>query len=201
MSVPKKEGCGINPYLLAFSLYSLMILPLRLHFRLTLAKESSYFLRVEAVGLPLPGLRRAGRKNASEQKNSHEKAHALSEINLKWLGCLTEKAVFRKICRMGRLSLLRLDLHLCFTDAAATALIYSFCRTLLMILEKTGALPEAFTAGLHADFHSGETSLSLEGIITVRLGKLMGTFLTLGKAYLRIIGRRARNAAKELPAE
>lgn len=196
----KKEGYGINPYLLAISVYGLLILPLRLHFRLTLAKESSYFLRVEAIGFPIPGLRRAGRKNPSHKETAPQKAHALSELNMKWLGCLTERTLFRKVCRLGRLSMMHVDLRIAFADAAATALVYSLARTLLDVLQKTHALPEVFTAELRADFSVSLPSLSLEGIITVRLGKLMGTFLSLGRAYLHRLRPKKEDKAKELPA-
>jgi hypothetical protein len=200
ISVHGKGGTRINLYFLAFSVYGLLILPLRLHFRITLARESSYFIRVEAIGLPVPGLRRAGRKDPSREKPAPEKAHALSEINLKWLRCLTEKTIFRKVCRLGRLSAMHLHLRIAFGDAAATALGYSFSRTLLGVLEKTGALPDVFTANLQADFAHSEPALSLEGIITVRLGKLMGTFLSLGRAYLRRLRPKKEDRAKELPA-
>lgn len=186
--------------MLAFSVYGVLILPLRLHFRLTLAKKSSYFVRVEAVGLPVPGLRRAGRKKTPQEEASPKKAHALSEINVRWLQCLMEKPIFSKVCRLGKLSFLHLDLYIAFGNAAATALLYSFSRTLLTVLGKTGALPEASTTEIRADFQSAEPSLSLEGIITVRLGKLMGTFLSLVRAYLRRAGRMAARAEKELPA-
>jgi len=178
-----------------------MILPLRLHFRLRLAERSSYFIRVEAVGFPLPGLRRAKRKNTAVQENIQKKSHSLSEVNLQWLRSLLEKRMFRRIRQLGKLSMLHLSLHIALEDAATTALFFSFVRTLTDTLRKTCALPPAFTAHMDADFRHADTWLCLEGIISVRLGRLIGTFLALGAAYLRRIRKKAHQAAGNLTAQ
>lgn len=176
----------MNFYLLFFSLYGLMILPMNLHFRLRLGQNTGYWVRLEAIGLPLSGTKE--KKNLEEEEKetpAREKGHALSDVNLQFLRILTEKKTFRRLMELGRLNRLNLFVRLSFQDAAQTALLFGLSRVVLDTLHKTHAVPEAFHFLIRADFHHSGSILLLDGILSARLGKLLATFILLGLSYRR----------------
>ena len=69
----------MNPYLLAFSIYALLITPITLHISVRVGRQVRYRLRVQAAGLPF--LRKIKEPQPQEEHTVHEEdvARTLSE--------------------------------------------------------------------------------------------------------------------------
>ena len=173
---------GMNFYLLFFSLYGLMILPVNLHFRLRLGQNTGYWVRLEAVGLPLSGTKE---KKKLEEESEETKGHALSDLNFQLIRTLTEKKTFQRLLELGQLNRLNLFARLSFQDAAQTALLFGLSRVVLDTLQKTKALPACFRYRIQGDFSHTGSILLLDGILSARTGKLLATFILLGISYRR----------------
>jgi hypothetical protein len=174
---------GMNFYLLFFTLYGLMILPVNLHSRLRLGQNTGYWVRLEAVGLPLSGTKE--KKNLAEEEADEAKGHALSDLNFQLIRTLTEKKTFRRLMELGQLNRLNLFARLSFQDAAQTALLFGLSRVVLDTLHKTKALPACFRYRIQGDFSHAGSILLLDGILSARTGKLLATFILLGISYRR----------------
>ena len=166
----------MNLYLLSLLIYSLMILPVSVHFRVRLGRRSGYRVEFRAAGLPL---------------------RKLLSADAALLRTLTDKAVLRHFARMLHLRKCAVFLRFSMEDAALNALCFCALRTLTETLRLTGALPEVFRCHLQADFSRSGTEALVEGIVGLRLGSLIPTMALMGSVYLR---SRRQYASGERPA-
>lgn len=175
----------MNWYLLSLLIYSLMILPVSVHFRLRLGRQSGYRLEFRAVGLPL---RRTGPPGAPQAETPVSRQKGLRKLlsaDAALLRTLTDKAVLRRFLHMFHLRKCTVLLRLSMEDAALNALCFCGLRTLTETLRLTGALPGVFRCRMQADFSKNGTEALVEGIVGLRLGSLIPTMALMGSVYLR----------------
>ena len=184
----------MNPYLLAFSVYALLITPVTLHGSVRVGRAVRYRLRVQAAGLPF--VRRTKEPPPQEERTVHEEdvARTLSEP---WIWPAIRAVGLRRLKRLLRaihLESAYLHVRFSFDDAAATALCYAAVQTLLRTLACAGVLPRVLDGRVEMDFQAKGTEVFASGIISARLGSLGMAAIQLGAALL---GERARRNRTE----
>lgn len=175
----------MNLYLLSLLIYSLMILPVSVHFRLRLGRQSGYRLEFRAAGLPL---RRTGPPEDPDGETPVSRKKGLRKLlsaDAALLRTLTDRTVLRRFLHMLHLRKCTVLLRLSMEDAALNALCFCGLRTLTETLRLTGALPGVFCCRMQADFSQNGTEALLEGIVGLRLGSLIPTMALMGSVYLR----------------
>lgn len=182
----------MNPYLLAFSIYALLITPVTLHASVRVGRQVRYRLRVQAAGLPF--IRKTKEPTPQEERTVHEEdvARTLSEP---WIWPMLRAIGLKRLKRM--LCILHLEsayihVRFSFDDAAATALCYAALQTLLRALACAEALPRALDGRVEMDFQAKGTEVFASGIIGARLGSLGMAAIQLGAALLDERARRKR---------
>lgn len=131
----------MNPYLLAFSIYALLITPITLHVSVRVGRQVRYRLRVQAAGLPF--LRKIKEPQPQEEHTVHEEdvARTLSEP---WIWPALRAIGLKRLRRAlhaVHLESAYLHVRFSFDDAAATALCYAALQTLLRTLACAGPCP------------------------------------------------------------
>ena len=184
----------MNPYLLAFSIYALLITPVTLHCSVRVGKAVRYRLRIQAAGLPF--IRKTKEPPPQEERTVHEEdvARTLSEP---WIWPAIRVVGLRRLKRLLRaihLESAYLHVRFSFDDAAATALCYAAVQTLLRTLACAGVLPRVLDGRVEMDFQAKGTEVFASGIISARLGSLGMAAIQLGAALL---GERARRNRTE----
>lgn len=184
----------MNPYLLAFSIYALLITPVTLHCSVRVGKAVRYRLRIQAAGLPF--IRKTKEPPPQEERTVHEEdvARTLSEP---WIWPAIRAVGLRRLKRLLRaihLESAYLHVRFSFDDAAATALCYAAVQTLLRTLACAGVLPLVLDGRVEMDFQAKGTEVFASGIISARLGSLGMAAIQLGAALL---GERARRNRTE----
>ena len=184
----------MNPYLLAFSIYALLITPVTLHCSVRVGKAVRYRLRIQAAGLPF--IRKTKEPPPQEERTVHEEdvARTLSEP---WIWPAIRAVGLRRLKRLLRaihLESAYLHVRFSFDDAAATALCYAAVQTLLRTLACAGVLPRGLDGRVEMDFQAKGTEVFASGIISARLGSLGMAAIQLGAALL---GERARRNRTE----
>lgn len=184
----------MNPYLLAFSIYALLITPVTLHCSVRVGKAVRYRLRIQAAGLPF--IRKTKEPPPQEERTVHEEdvARTLSEP---WIWPAIRAVGLRRLKRLLRaihLESAYLHVRFSFDDAAATALCYAAVQTLLRTLACAGVLPRVLDGRVEMDFQAKGTEVFASGIISARLGSLGMAAIQLGAALL---GERARRNRTE----
>lgn len=184
----------MNPYLLAFSIYALLITPVTLHCSVRVGKAVRYRLRIQAAGLPF--IRKTKEPPPQEERTVHEEdvARTLSEP---WIWPAIRAVGLRRLKRLLRalhLESAYLHVRFSFDDAAATALCYAALQTLLRTLACAGVLPRVLDGRVEMDFQAKGTEVFASGIISARLGSLGMAAIQLGAALL---GERARRNRTE----
>ena len=184
----------MNPYLLAFSIYALLITPVTLHCSVRVGKAVRYRLRIQAAGLPF--IRKTKEPPPQEERTVHEEdvARTLSEP---WIWPAKRAVGLRRLKRLLRaihLESAYLHVRFSFDDAAATALCYAAVQTLLRTLACAGVLPRVLDGRVEMDFQAKGTEVFASGIISARLGSLGMAAIQLGAALL---GERARRNRTE----
>ena len=184
----------MNPYLLAFSIYALLITPVTLHCSVRVGKAVRYRLRIQAAGLPF--IRKTKEPPPQEERTVHEEdvARTLSEP---WIWPAIRAVGLRRLKRLLRaihLESASLHVRFPFDDAAATALCYAAVQTLLRTLACAGVLPRVLDGRVEMDFQAKGTEVFASGIISARLGSLGMAAIQLGAALL---GERARRNRTE----
>lgn len=184
----------MNPYLLAFSIYALLITPVTLHCSVRVGKAVRYRLRIQAAGLPF--IRKTKEPPPQEERTVHEEdvARTLSEP---WIWPAIRAVGLRRLKRLLRaihLESAYLHVRFSFDDAAATALCYAAVQTLLRTLACAGVLPRVLDGRVEMDFQAKGTEVFASGIISARLGSLGMAAIQLGAALL---GERARRNRSE----
>ena len=184
----------MNPFLLAFSIYALLITPVTLHCSVRVGKAVRYRLRIQAAGLPF--IRKTKEPPPQEERTVHEEdvARTLSEP---WIWPAIRAVGLRRLKRLLRaihLESAYLHVRFSFDDAAATALCYAAVQTLLRTLACAGVLPRVLDGRVEMDFQAKGTEVFASGIISARLGSLGMAAIQLGAALL---GERARRNRTE----
>lgn len=184
----------MNPYLLAFSIYALLITPVTLHCSVRVGKAVRYRLRIQAAGLPF--IRKTKEPPPQEERTVHEEdvARTLSEP---WIWPAIRAVGLRRLKRLLRaihLESAYLHVRFSFDDAGATALCYAAVQTLLRTLACAGVLPRVLDGRVEMDFQAKGTEVFASGIISARLGSLGMAAIQLGAALL---GERARRNRTE----
>ena len=184
----------MNPYLLAFSIYALLITPVTLHCSVRVGKAVRYRLRIQAAGLPF--IRKTKEPPPQEERTVHEEdvARTLSEP---WIWPAIRAVGLRRLKRLLRalhLESAYLHVRFSFDDAAATALCYAAVQTLLRTLACAGVLPRVLDGRVEMDFQAKGTEVFASGIISARLGSLGMAAIQLSAALL---GERARRNRTE----
>ena len=89
----------MNPYLLAFSIYALLITPVTLHCSVRVGKAVRYRLRIQAAGLPF--IRKTKEPPPQEERTVHEEdvARTLSEP---WIWPAIRAVGLRRLKRLLR---------------------------------------------------------------------------------------------------
>lgn len=182
----------MNPYLLAFSIYALLITPVTLHCSVRVGKAVRYRLRIQAAGLPF--IRKTKEPPPQEERTVHEEdvARTLSEP---WIWPAIRAVGLRRLKRLLRaihLESAYLHVRFSFDDAAATALCYAAVQTLLRTLACAGVLPRVLDGRVEMDFQAKGTEVFASGIISARLGSLGMAAIQLGAALLAERARRNR---------
>ena len=177
----------MNPYLLAFSIYALLITPITLHVSVRVGRQVRYRLRVQAAGLPF--LRKIKEPQPQEEHTVHEEdvARTLSEP---WIWPALRAIGLKRLRRAlhaVHLESAYLHVRFSFDDAAATAL-----QPLLRTLACAGALPRTLDGRVEMDFRAEGTEVFASGIIGARLGSLGMAAIQLGAALLGARARRNR---------
>ena len=147
----------MNPYLLAFSIYALLITPVTLHCSVRVGKAVRYRLRIQAAGLPF--IRKTKEPPPQEERTVHEEdvARTLSEP---WIWPAIRAVGLRRLKRLLRaihLESAYLHVRFSFDDAAATALCYAAVQTLLRTLACAGVLPRVLDGRVEMDFQAKGT--------------------------------------------
>ena len=172
----------MNPYLLAFSIYALLITPITLHVSVRVGRQVRYRLRVQAAGLPF--LRKIKEPQPQEEHTVHEEdvARTLSEP---WIWPALRAIGLKRLRRAlhaVHLESAYLHVRFSFDDAAATALCYAALQTLLRTLD----------GRVEMDFRAEGTEVFTSGIIGARLGSLGMAAIQLGAVLLGARARRNR---------
>ena len=176
----------MNPYLIAFSVYALLITPVTLHASVRLGTQVRYRLRVQAAGLPFM------RRTYGEEREKEDVTRTLSEP---WIWPVLRAVGVRGLLRLARV--LRLEsvyfhVRVSFDDAAATAMCYAALETLLRALACLGALPRSVEGRVEMDFQARGTEVFTSGIISARLGSLGIAAIRLGAALVKSRARQNR---------
>lgn len=182
----------MNPYLMAFSIYVLLITPVTLHASVRVGRQVRYRLRVRAAGLPF--IRKTEEPPPQEERTVHEEdvARTLSEP---WLWPALRAIGLKRLKRLLRavhLESAYLHVRFSFDDAAVTALSYAALQTLLRTLACAGVLPRTLEGRVEMDFQAKGTEVFASGIIGARLGSLGMAAIQLGAALLAERARRNR---------
>ena len=182
----------MNPYLIAFSVYALLITPVTLHASVRLGTQVRYRLRVQAAGLPF--MRRTYGEEREKERTVREEdvTRTLSEP---WIWPVLRAVGVRGLLRLARV--LRLEsvyfhVRVSFDDAAATAMCYATLETLLRALACLGALPRSVEGRVEMDFQARGTEVFTSGIISARLGSLGIAAIRLGAALVKSRARQNR---------
>ena len=121
----------MNPYLLAFSIYALLITPITLHVSVRVGRQVRYRLRAQAAGLPF--LRKIKEPQPQEEHTVHEEdvARTLSEP---WIWPALRAIGLKRLRRAlhaVHLESAYLHVRFSFDDAAVTALCYAALAELI----------------------------------------------------------------------
>ena len=182
----------MNPYLMAFSIYALLITPVTLHASVRVGRQVRYRLRVQAAGLPF--IRKTKEPSPQEERTVHEEdvARTLSEP---WLWPALRAIGLKRLKRLLRavhLESAYLHVRFSFDDASSTSFSYSALQTLMRTLDCAGALPRTLGGRVEMDFRAEGTEVFASGIIGARLGSLGMAAIQLGAALLAERARRNR---------
>ena len=90
----------MNLYLLSLLIYSLMILPVSVHFRVRLGRRSGYRVEFRAAGLPLRRTAPLGDPDGETPVSRKKGLRKLLSADAALLRTLTDKAVLRHFARM-----------------------------------------------------------------------------------------------------
>ena len=92
----------MNLYLLSLLIYSLMILPVSVHFRVRLGRRSGYRVEFRAAGLPLRRTGPPGDPDGETPVSRKKGLRKLLSADAALLRTLTDKAVLRHFARKYR---------------------------------------------------------------------------------------------------
>ncbi len=181
----------MNFYFLSLMVYLVLILPLRVSFRLRTGRRPGYMLRVQAAGLPFYRRRRDEDPGDETPLRRQEMAEQLKPGTLRQLKVLLSRPVRSAIRQAVRMEVLSVYVHISEADAAKTALLYGALRTAALPLCTIKELP--LRIHLRADHRGLGTEVLVRCIISLRLGSLFPAAL----AWLRQYRRATMQASKE----
>jgi len=181
----------LNPYFWLFALLALLMTPVRAQISLWINHGVYWQMQLLISGIPVVRRQKKARKNAQEAV-SFLPGLFTSRRKLAWT--LWREGSLAPLWAAFGLEALDVQVHLSFADAAQTALGYAFLCTVLETLARCRALPMPVRVRLQADFHAQGTQMTMEGIFSARLGRIVLAGARLGIAVLRT---RARLATEE----
>ncbi|MBE5801448.1 MAG: hypothetical protein E7319_04085 [Clostridiales bacterium] len=163
----------MNLYLISLLIYSLMILPIKVSFRVRLGRRPGYWVRFQAMGLPF--LRRRKDDDTMEEHpiNEAEVSAGLNRDSLLIFRALLSPHVRRRLRRLCDIRLLTLYAHISCQDASHTALLYGSLRTAVQLVERLNHRPLPAQIHLRADYQALGSEVLLRGIVSLRLGSLI----------------------------
>ena len=183
----------MNYYLLALLVYALFISALSMEWYVYGGIGVRYLLVIRLAGVPL--FRQSLRVQTREDQLVIRQKHLLSRkekpkhLFRVWsdarvlLPFFMQPSVRKTLVRAVRLETLRFTLDIASPDAAGTALAYSAINLLWQTALRIR--PGARVNGrISADFHGSRTSFSLQGIVRIRLGRMLVVAVALLKARL-----------------
>ena len=191
---------GMNPFLLALSVFAVLITPLSLRLQTRLGEPFRWELSLFVLGVKCTLGRAPSRKDALEEQEKQnqtdaekqdEALEAVRQVTLA-LRLLTGSKALRGAIRWAlQLQCVRLNVRVALRDAAQNALLYALLDTLLGTLRRLAALPPGVHVRLTCDWHSRSPSAEAMGILFSRLGILLGA----GAVWLAtLLTRRAQKA-------
>ncbi len=185
----------MNLYLVAFSVYALLITPVTLHVSVRVRHKVSYRVRVQAAGLPF--IFKTGKDEPHKEQPLHGEDVARAIARPGWRPLLSALHMRRVATLLRAMKLRSVYVHVrfSFADAALTALSYAACRTVLETLVRCRALPGGLTGRVEMDFQAQGTEIFARGIIGARLGSIGFAAILLGASLLGAHGQK--DEAKE----
>lgn len=170
----------MNLYFWAFSLYALMITPVRVLTCIRIGRDVRYRVRVGLAGAAL--FRKRWKANQEKKVDSGKFAKGIVRLDRKLLWHLMKTGEVRRM--FGSLKLAELTVHakLSLQDAAATALLFAGIRTFLQTAALCSPVRFALKGHMEADFRAEGSEVMLECMISARLGSLLAAGARLGLA-------------------
>ena len=182
----------MNPYFLFFSLCALLGTPISLHASVRVGRRVRYQIRLQAAGLPF--MRRKGEGDRSKERpvKQEDVARTVATADPQTLLCALKTVRSKRLYRLVHLESVYVHARLSFDNAALTALLFSFTRTVLETLARCSAYPNRLKGRMEADFHANGSELFIRGIFMARLGSLMYAAAVVAAGMLKARAAQAR---------
>lgn len=162
----------MNPYFWLFVVCGLLLTPVTIHTGVWFERGFHWKIRIVVSGIPV--MEKQRKKMAEPQKEEEA-----NNLRLGWLssGCRMANALFRdgtlkKFVQCFHCECVQMMARISFQDAAATAISYSFVRTVLDVLHHCGMTPDKLVGRAAVDFQSQKTAVMVRGIFSARLGTI-----------------------------
>lgn len=185
----------MNLYLISLLVYLILILPLRLSFRLRMGRRSGYLIRLQAAGLPFYRRRKDEDPLDEQPIDQEELGQTLRPEKLRLMRLLLQKPVRSRLFKAIHLEWLSLYAHISSPDAAQTAVLYGSLRSAADAFAHASGDQFPLRIHLKCDFQGQGSEALVRGIVRLRLGSLFPAAFALATALIR--AQAAKDASKE----
>ena len=162
----------MNPYFWFLAVWAFLITPVKAHVEIWFYQEFHWKIRIMFAGIPI----------AEKERRKPGKQHKTQEIQRLLRGFLSPEnrmaaALFRdgslkKFVRCFRCENVQILARIAFQNAAASAITYSFIRTVLETLRSFGIKNKKLTGRTVVDFQAQRPAVMVRGIFSARLGTI-----------------------------
>ena len=157
----------MNPYFWFFAVWAFLITPVTVHAGVRFQGGFYWRIRILLAGIPI-----AEKRKGEKHQDAHRLLKAWRSPRRRLAAALIRDGSIRKVMRAFQCEQLQIRVRISFEDAAATAMMYAFCRTVLETLDRCERLPPRISAMMEVDFQSLGTVAVAQGIFSARLGTL-----------------------------
>lgn len=163
----------MNGYFWLFAIWALCITPISVQVSVRIGNGVHYRIRLQAAGLPLMKRMQSGDADQEEKVDGRRAMKGMFELDGPVLWHLLREGHIGRLMGAWHVENVYVHARISPQDAAQTALLFAFARTVLSMLFQTPSVRRKLTGGVKADYQAQGTEIFIRCILTARLGNLV----------------------------
>ena len=171
---------GLNVYFWAFAIFAVLITPVALTVHICYDEKIDWTMQLYIAGIPVIKRKKREKPHQTVSLMARKKKQKLAFL-------LVRDGSAARLLRSMPLERVRIDARLSFEDAAATAMVFAFLKTLTQTLTCCGVQRGKLAGAVQDDFGGWGTRADVSCIFAGRLGRI-----GLAGAHLMISAAKAK---------